>query len=91
MREAGLITITDPGSDKPFLEVPTRQCVHCGMHFPGYPDRGTKRGYCFNCHGPICGPGCAECIPIEQWLDNVEAGRAPNFRPIQAAVPRSVG
>jgi len=33
MTESGLMTWTDPGADKPLLELPTRKCVHCGGSF----------------------------------------------------------
>lgn len=38
-REAGLITISDPGVDRPTLEIMTVQCVHCGGHFPLKPPK----------------------------------------------------
>lgn len=41
----------------------------------------TMRGFCQNCNGPICGPNCAECVPEEQYLENIEYGRDPLFRP----------
>lgn len=33
MIESGLMTFTDPGADKPLLELPTHQCCHCGGQF----------------------------------------------------------
>lgn len=88
--EHGLVTLLDPGSDRPLLEVKTLQCVHCGGHWIPRPGSGMVRGFCTRCNGPICGPGCAECVPEEQMLENIEKRRALNFRPIVASVPRVV-
>lgn len=41
----------------------------------------TMRGYCQNCDGPICSPECAECVPVEQYLENMERGVDPAFKP----------
>ena len=74
-RQAGEITISDPGSDKPLSTEATLQCVHCGRHFRLQPGSGRVRGFCSRCNGPVCGPDCAECVPAEQQLENMEAGR----------------
>lgn len=81
-RENGMIVIADPGRDKPIWECKTLQCVHCGGHWIASPGSGKIRGFCMRCNGPICGPGCAECVPVEQMLENIEAGRPLGFRPI---------
>ena len=81
-RDHGLVTIVDPGSDRPLLEQKMLQCCHCGGQFPHCPGSGKIRGFCMNCNGPVCGPGCAECVPTEQYLDNLERGREPNFKPV---------
>ena len=81
-REHGRIIVCDPGSDKPILEVATLQCCHCGGHWFPQPGSGRVRGFCTRCMGPICGPGCAECVPEEQLLENLEKGRPANWRPI---------
>lgn len=86
MRESGLIIVADPGADPPLAEIPTLQCVHCGRHFPVRPGSGKIRGVCLRCNGPICGPGCAACVPAEQQLENLEAGRPLDFRPIVSAL-----
>lgn len=88
--EAGVITISDPGADKPLLIVKTLQCVHCGGHWVPQPGSGRIRGYCTQCAGPVCGPGCAECVPMEQLLENMEQGRPENWRPISVYVPGAV-
>jgi len=88
MKHAGEITITNPGRDRPIATVPTLQCVHCGRHFPLSPGSGRIRGFCQRCNGPICGPGCAECVPQERQLENVEAGRPVlTTRPLVLSVP----
>ena len=85
--EAGTLTVCDPGADRPLSEIGTAQCQHCGAHFPITPGSGRVRGWCMNCNGPVCGPGCAECVPTDLYLSNIEAGRPANFRPIVASVP----
>ena len=86
--EAGVITYSDPGSDVPLLEVGTLQCVHCGCHWIPMPGSGRVRGFCMNCSGPICGPDCAECIPTELMIENMEKGRPLDFRPVMVSVPK---
>lgn len=89
MRDHGTVTISDPGADRPLLEVGTLQCVHCGGHWIAQPGSGRIRGFCQNCMGPVCGPGCAACVPTDLYLTNLETGRDPLFRPV--VVPVSFG
>lgn len=77
LRDNGLMVWSDPGADKPILEVKTLQCVHCGGHFPHQPGSGKTRGFCMRCSGPVCGPGCQECIPWEAQLEIMEGTRKP--------------
>lgn len=86
-REDGLLSVMSHDADKPVAEIPTIQCVHCGGHWVAQPGSGRIRGFCQNCMGPVCGPGCAECIPTDLYLTNLEKGRPDNFRPI--CVPTS--
>lgn len=88
--EMGLIVVNDPGADKPLLEAKTLQCVHCGGHWVPQPGSGRVRGWCNCCSGPICGPGCAKCVPVEQLLENYEKGRDLDYRSIVASVPDNV-
>lgn len=81
-RDDGYVIISDPGSDKPILEIASVQCVHCGGHWIPQPGSGKIRGFCMRCNGPICGPGCQECVPTDLLLENMEKGRPLNFRPI---------
>jgi hypothetical protein len=78
--EDGLGIVVDPGSDKPYAEIPTTRCVHCGSHFPT-PSFGTDaaskklrigRGFCSNCNGYICGERCSVCKPLERMLEEME-------------------
>jgi hypothetical protein len=39
-----------------------------------------------NCAGPVCGPGCAECIPTDLLLENMEQGRPLDFKPVVVPV-----
>jgi hypothetical protein len=70
-------------------EVETRKCVHCGGHFHVSPGSGRIRGWCVNCAGPVCGPQCAECVPEEQLLENLEKGmsleEARKHKPIRVS------
>lgn len=88
MRQAGEITIADPGSDKPLLVVATMMCCHCGRHIPYRPGSGVVRGWCQRCNGMTCGPQCEACRPTEQLLENLEKGRPADYRPI--IVPTSI-
>lgn len=70
-RPAGLIIIDDPELGRA-IEHDTKQCVHCGMHWRHQPGSGRIRGFCMKCSGPICGPNCLECIPIERQIEILE-------------------
>lgn len=50
----------------------TLQCVHCGGHWIPQRGSGMIRGFCRNCMGPVCGPGCARCVPAERQLELIE-------------------
>lgn len=79
--ESGYACISDPGSDRPLQEVATHQCAHCGGVWHAEPGSGKTRGFCMRCNGFICGPGCAECVPQELLVENIEKGRPLDFRP----------
>lgn len=49
----------------------------------------TMRGFCMNCNGPICGPDCAECVPLEQFLENIEHGRDIDFKPVVSSTSKA--
>lgn len=83
MKVAGEITISSPDRDRPFEQIPTYQCVHCGGHWEGRPGSGRTRGWCMQCNGPVCGPVCSTCVPYALQLENLESGLPPN-------TPRSV-
>lgn len=68
-------------------EQETHQCVHCGGHFLLVRGSGKLRGYCARCDGLVCGPGCAECVPTEVLLENIERGRPLGERQIIVPVP----
>ena len=54
----------------------TRQCCHCGNHFPYRQGSGTKRGFCTLCMAMTCGcPKCMEHMAFEQKLDLFEKGK----------------
>ncbi len=72
------------------IEEDTLQCVHCGMHWQVKPGSGNVRGFCGKCSGPICGPKCLECVPIEQGLENLEAGRLQKECDGKVSVPAGI-
>lgn len=86
--EHGTLHIIDPGSDKS-QAVATTQCVHCGKHFEMKPGSGKMRGFCMRCNGYICGPECAECIPQEQMIENIEKGLPLNHKPIRTFIEKT--
>lgn len=64
------------------------RCCHCQRIFTV--ERGMFMGKCYKCNDYHCGPGCKfpmKCVPVEQWLENVEKGRPEDYTPI---VSRSV-
>ncbi len=70
----------------------TVQCCHCQGTWFWAPGSGRMRGWCQNCMGFVCGPACAECVPLEVRLENIEAGR-PELTPapVRVFVPPGVG
>ncbi len=76
----GYITVT---SEYGTQEADTLCCVHCRKHWIVQPGSGKKRGFCYCCNGPTCGPECsAACVPFEQWLENMESGQVATHRRI---------
>lgn len=65
----------------------TVNCCHCGLPMVIRPGSGKVRGFCGRCGGIFCGPHCEECVPVEQYLENIEQGRPLDYRPIRVAVP----
>lgn len=91
VRTSGVI-ITTPLDGGPATMVDTVQCVHCQRHRAYVPRSGTKWGWCLACSGIHCATEeCAKCVPAEQQLENIEAGREEDFRPVRASVPRTIG
>lgn len=69
----GHFAITGPYGEG--QEGETLSCCHCGKHWEVRKGSGIDRGFCQNCMGYVCGPNCYDCIPVEQRLANIEAGR----------------
>jgi hypothetical protein len=79
------------GGDEAEKVVDTVQCVHCGRHWLWEPGSGKQRGFCLGCNGITCGSKkCDVCVPMEQQLENMEAGHDLTFRPIMSSVPRDI-
>lgn len=68
----------------------TRQCVHCQATWVAKPGSGVLRGWCQNCNGFVCGIGCAECVHWEQKVENAEAGRPADYKPVRVWVPPGI-
>lgn len=84
----GSILISTPNDSDRSVEISMVQCCHCGRHTPYVPGSGRRRGFCMRCARLTCGdPRCDACLPIEQWLENREAGRPDDFYPTQVSVP----
>jgi hypothetical protein len=84
------VLISTPYAGGPAVEQDTVSCKHCGYTWLWQPGSGRRRGWCSCCHGIVCGrPCCAKlgCVPQEQQLENLEAGRALDFRPIVVSTP----
>ena len=60
------------------VEGATLSCCHCQATWVVKRGSGKLRGFCQNCNGFVCGPACAECVPIERRIENIEAGRPEN-------------
>lgn len=87
----GTLISTPIDSDRK-VERQTVQCVHCARVWLWQPGSGRKRGFCLRCNGLTCGgAACDHCVPIEQLLENLEAGLpyelARLYRPIRVSVP----
>ncbi len=83
LRPNGFIIASGPNGT---FEADTQQCVHCGGHWQVSPGSGKRRGYCGRCKGHFCSPKCSKCVPMEQMLENMEAGRPDDFVPTKASV-----
>lgn len=60
--------------------VDTKQCVHCGEHFPYQKGSGRLRGFCMRCMDMTCGSHrCMECFPIEERMALYEKGLLPEL------------
>jgi len=81
---AGEVTI-DPHDGGPIERRPILACGHCDYHWVPEPGSGRIRGFCMLCGKLVCGrPYCRKlgCTHWEQRLDNLEAGKPLDFRPI---------
>lgn len=89
-KEAGVVQFSDVDSDRSY-QAATMQCCHCGQHWIVQPGSGRQRGFCMRCNKTTCGPNCPagqECVPHEQYLENLEHGRDPTFRPAVGSVTK---
>jgi hypothetical protein len=81
---SGLL-ISVPKDGGPTITQETVTCKHCSYTWVFKPGSGRRRGFCMRCNGITCGrPECNAhgCVPFEQQLENIEAGRPIGYRPI---------
>lgn len=65
----------------------TLQCVHCGMHWVPAPGSGTKRGWCSQCKGHLCGKeACFTCLPLEAFIEVQEGSIKPGNKYFDAFI-----
>jgi hypothetical protein len=77
-RASGAIICVDPSGRESHTD--TKQCCHCGEHFPYQKGSGTIRGFCTRCMEMTCGKHrCMECFPIEERMDLYEKGIIPDL------------
>ncbi len=66
------------------------RCCHCGRFWQWVHGSGKLRGKCGLCNGLTCGPLCPvgeACVPHEEFLANLEAGRPPWWqRPVSVSM-----
>lgn len=67
-------------------------CCHCGRHWQYQVGSGRLRGFCLRCNDITCGPLCPvgdNCVPVQQFLENLERGltlqEACRHRPISVS------
>lgn len=86
--------ISTPIDGGKVVQSDTVQCVHCQAVWQWKPGSGKTRGFCLKCNGFFCGPQCEACVPIEQVIENLEAGMpyhlARQHRPIRVTVDGDV-
>lgn len=78
----GTYTVT-PWDGGPAVQRDLLCCVHCGYVWCPSPGSGKRRGWCGQCCGFTCGHVACEakgCVPLEQWLLNVEGGKPEDHR-----------
>ena len=91
----GVLITTDDDTGKE-SQLDTVQCVHCGRHWlwekAVQEAMGGKLGFCQSCAGITCGAACQACVPKEQQLENIEAGRLDwrVYRPIRVNFPQGL-
>lgn len=88
-RPGAVVQLFDPEQPTE-LQLEMVACCHCGKY---HPMRGAAMllaggvrvlDYCSRCDGVHC-PSCVQCVPVEQRLENIEAGR-----PLLASRPTSI-
>lgn len=89
-QRTGILLTQDYDGD-PVHQAETVTCCHCGRMWVWQRGSGKLRGHCRLCNGITCGPHCSrKCRPVEQLLENMEAGRDLDYTPIRISVPGGV-
>lgn len=90
-RADGAVLCVDPNSGGE-TQTDTKQCVHCGEHFPYKKGSGRTRGFCTRCMGMTCGGHqCMECFPIEERFDLYELGLLPELMSPRSDIKMKIG
>src|SRR3990167_2136641 len=85
--QKGILTLTDQFTGAHIGSSDLRQCCHCQKVWEYKPGSKAQRGFCMKCNGHVCGsPGCWNCYPAEQRIDDTEAIYYRNKKMIEAAV-----
>ena len=85
----GLFTETPLDGGKP-RQADLVCCAHCGFVWVWRKGSGCRRGWCGRCNGLVCGRAACRvraCCSWRQGLDNLEAGRAVDYRPVLVVHP----
>lgn len=85
------ILISTPLDGGPVVTHDTVSCIHCGYNWVWQAGSGRRRGWCMKCAGIVCGRPACQQIGCnggqDRILDNLEAGKPLDHKPIIVSVP----
>ena len=84
-KPSGTVVEVDLATGREY-QADTLKCGHCQHTWIHRHGSGIVRGFCTSCMRPVCGPTCAgKCVCWEQQIENIEAGRPEDYKPIRSA------